>query len=50
MKINIIKAVNNDKFISKKDERYYQIGHGCKRIYTDEKLDILVDLNIIYNN
>ncbi|MCM1989602.1 hypothetical protein [Oceanirhabdus seepicola] len=47
--MNIIKAVNNSRFVSKKDERYYEIGYGCKRIYTDEKLDIPVEKNIVYN-
>lgn len=45
---NILRCVNNDRFVSRKDDEFYQLDYGTKRIWLSDKLGIVPDKNNIY--
>lgn len=48
MNIEIIKAVNNERYVSRKEEDYYWLAWDTKRIWLKEELKNKPDLSVIY--
>ncbi len=46
--VNIIKSVNNKRFVRKDEELYFQLTYSAKRVWLSEEMNIKPDKNIIY--
>lgn len=49
MVIEIVKAISNKRFVSRKHEDYHSLSWLTKRIWLKEKIDIQCDQSIIYS-
>lgn len=49
MKINIIKALSNKKFINKKNDNYYALSYFTKRIWLAEDSSVISDGSVVYS-